>query len=110
PTRATAPHLTPSVLAALRRALVQERDAQRALLRELEETAEALFGQHDADSVQERQIAEQGAARCRETIAETELALRRLDDGTYGQCERCGEEISLARLEAVPHARHCVAC
>lgn len=110
PSRASAPHLTPSVVAALHRALVEARDAQLALVRELDATAEVLFGQHDADSVQERQIAEQGAARSRETIAEIELALRRLDEGTYGQCERCGGEISLARLEVVPHARHCVAC
>lgn len=38
-------------------------------------------------------------------------ALRRIDHGTFGICLSCGEEISDARLEAVPHAalcRHCM--
>ncbi len=37
-------------------------------------------------------------------------ALRKIDDGTYGICEQCEEEISAARLKAVPDARYCVAC
>jgi hypothetical protein len=37
-------------------------------------------------------------------------ALTKLDDGTYGDCETCGCSIPIARLGAVPYARHCVAC
>ena len=37
-------------------------------------------------------------------------ALAKLDDGTYGDCETCGCSIPIARLGAVPYARHCVAC
>ena len=37
-------------------------------------------------------------------------ALRRIKDGTYGICESCGHDISVARLEAVPHARLCISC
>jgi DnaK suppressor protein len=37
-------------------------------------------------------------------------ALRRIADGTYGKCVSCGQDISVARLEAVPHARFCIAC
>jgi DnaK suppressor protein len=37
-------------------------------------------------------------------------ALRRLDDGTYGKCERCGREIPIERLEAIPTASLCVSC
>lgn len=37
-------------------------------------------------------------------------ALARLDAGTYSTCERCGEEIPSARLEAVPDTSLCVAC
>ncbi|HEY2931985.1 MAG TPA: TraR/DksA family transcriptional regulator [Acidobacteriota bacterium] len=39
-----------------------------------------------------------------------EAALRRIDDGTYGKCEDCGEEIPAKRLEAVPWAPRCTAC
>ena len=37
-------------------------------------------------------------------------ALERIDKGDYGNCVGCGEEINPERLEAVPHARLCIAC
>lgn len=37
-------------------------------------------------------------------------ALERIVSGTFGTCEACGRTIPRARLEVVPHARHCVAC
>lgn len=37
-------------------------------------------------------------------------ALARLDAGTYGVCENCGQSIPEGRLEAVPYARYCVPC
>jgi DnaK suppressor protein len=43
-------------------------------------------------------------------IAELDNALQRLDEGTYGQCERCGSAIRAARLEALPHAQLCMRC
>ncbi|HZA20199.1 MAG TPA: TraR/DksA C4-type zinc finger protein [Actinomycetota bacterium] len=42
--------------------------------------------------------------------ADVTKALRRLDDGTYGKCERCGQEIPIERLEAIPTASLCVSC
>ena len=42
-------------------------------------------------------------------LADIEHALTRLDDGTYGRCEACGDVIDDARLEAVPAARFCLA-
>jgi DnaK suppressor protein len=38
------------------------------------------------------------------------IALEKLDDGTYGVCENCGQEIVWERLEAIPTARLCVNC
>jgi len=37
-------------------------------------------------------------------------AIRRIDDGTYGTCERCGRPIDAARLKALPHALLCMDC
>ncbi|HEU5423258.1 MAG TPA: TraR/DksA C4-type zinc finger protein [Nitrolancea sp.] len=37
-------------------------------------------------------------------------ALQKLDDGTYGICERCGKPIAPERLEALPFARYCLDC
>ena len=50
------------------------------------------------------------AAQAREHLAEVERAVARLDDGSYGTCERCGRPIPAGRLEARPTARRCVAC
>lgn len=43
-------------------------------------------------------------------IARIRAALARLDDGSYGRCGSCGEEIDAARLEALPDTESCVAC
>jgi len=37
-------------------------------------------------------------------------ALERLQDGSFGKCERCGEPIAQARLTAIPYARLCIGC
>lgn len=44
------------------------------------------------------------------TLREIERALARCAGGTYGLCEACGEDISPARLKAIPWARNCVTC
>jgi DnaK suppressor protein len=46
----------------------------------------------------------------RERLEQVEHALARLDEGTYGSCERCGNPIPTARLEAFPSVTLCVAC
>ena len=43
-------------------------------------------------------------------VADIDGALQRIDDGTYGECERCGKPIPDARLEALPTARFDAAC
>ncbi len=45
-----------------------------------------------------------------ETLNKIEEALRRLDEGTYGHCFECGEEISERRLRALPFAVRCKDC
>ena len=48
--------------------------------------------------------------RERKLITKIQDALKRMDDGEYGICEECGEEISLARLKARPVTTLCVSC
>jgi RNA polymerase-binding transcription factor DksA len=45
-----------------------------------------------------------------QALEEISLALDRIERGTYGRCEECGGPIPKARLQALPHTRHCVAC
>jgi DnaK suppressor protein len=48
--------------------------------------------------------------RERKLIAKIEEALRRLEDGSYGVCEECGEKIGAARLKARPVTTLCIDC
>jgi DnaK suppressor protein len=45
-----------------------------------------------------------------ETLNKIEAARRRLDEGSYGDCFECGDEISEARLRALPFAVRCKDC
>jgi len=94
-------------------------EAERADLRA--QLAELGFGEEGglkydpnfADTSQvtaERGEAEALAGQLREALAEVEAAIERLEKGTYGRCERCGQQIAPARLEAKPAARRCISC
>ena len=48
--------------------------------------------------------------REREKLKNIDEALLRLEEGEYGICEECEEEIPMGRLKIVPFARHCVKC
>jgi RNA polymerase-binding protein DksA len=68
---------------------------------------------HMADlgtDAQEREKKFHLASKSGRLLYHIDEALRRIKDGTYGKCSTCGEDISTARLEAVPHARMCIEC
>jgi len=46
----------------------------------------------------------------RQTLIEVDQAIERLDEGSYGSCVNCGEEIPRKRLQAVPWTRYCIDC
>lgn len=48
--------------------------------------------------------------RERRLISKIRAALKRIDDGVYGVCEECGEDISIPRLKARPVTRLCINC
>ena len=110
PTRPGATHLTDEQLGALRALLTDELQTQVALLAEHRAEAASLIGANDADSIAERDLLDVAGTRAEEAILEIEAALAKLDDGSYGSCEDCGGVIAPERLEALPHARHCVSC
>ncbi len=43
-------------------------------------------------------------------IKKIDDAMKRIEEGTFGFCERCGEEITLKRLEARPVTTYCIHC
>lgn len=50
------------------------------------------------------------AERDGKLLSHIERALERIEDGSFGTCRGCGNEIGEARLEAVPHATLCITC
>jgi DnaK suppressor protein len=48
--------------------------------------------------------------QAREHLTELDAAQARVDGGTYGICENCGQSVAAARLEARPTARTCISC
>jgi DnaK suppressor protein len=110
-------------LADQRAELVAERasyvEAAESLLQEAEMLAEDMepgdiqfdeeSGEGDTLNVErERDLAL--SAQAREAVVEIDRALAKMDAGTYGVCERCGQPIPKARLKALPYAALCVAC
>ncbi|HKS29652.1 MAG TPA: TraR/DksA family transcriptional regulator [Pyrinomonadaceae bacterium] len=57
-----------------------------------------------------REIAFRLGERESQMVADIDQALLRMDEGTYGQCARCGKPIDERRLEALPTARYDAAC
>ena len=96
--------------------LIAERDHLTTQLQQLGRapgTSDLDFDDGFADSGQvtaERGEVDALAGSLSENLAEIEAALAKLEDGTYGLCEDCGQAIAPARLEAMPSARFCITC
>jgi len=48
--------------------------------------------------------------RERKLLVKIREAIERIDEGTYGICDECGDDISVKRLEARPVTTHCIEC
>ena len=95
----------------LRASLQEERGQLQSQLAEFDDDSDLSYDENFADSAQV--AGQQGANRAlsgqlSENLAEVERALAKMDDGTYGRCERCGKEIAEPRLEAMPATRFCI--
>jgi len=71
------------------------------------------YGNHQADDATDafEQAKELSLLQNSERVLnQVETALARFEQGTYGICERCGEQIDPARLKALPYATLCMSC
>jgi RNA polymerase-binding transcription factor DksA len=78
---------------------------------ELSELAD--YDQHPGDQGTELFFREQDEAiesALKEELGQVQVAMRKLDDGTYGYCQRCEAEIPKERLEVLPAAGYCIRC
>lgn len=62
------------------------------------------------DALQGQAMAQEVARRRETEIKRIEAALKRMDEGDYGYCVRCGEKIAVRRLELDPAAATCIDC
>lgn len=63
-----------------------------------------------ASSERDRELGLLLGDREREKLRNIDEALLRFEEGEYGICEECGDEIPLGRLKVMPFARYCVKC
>lgn len=72
--------------------------------------------EHSSDSAEQAQERENDevldaiGTETHDAIKSIKAALRRIDDESYGECERCGEAIAPSRLEVLPEATLCINC
>ncbi len=107
----------PLDLDAIRALLQQRRDETReriaALAKRPELGTAQGFGKRIGDGTVEAisRLTEIGVGSSLEHgLERTERALAKLDEGTYGICDACGEPIAPARLQAAPDVALCVTC
>jgi DnaK suppressor protein len=101
-------------------------DERKDLSKQVEEISEESFNATQSDMTGEvgldEDFADAGSAtfdrenalsisnNIRDLIGQIDNAVRRIDEGSYGTCERCGNPIDAARLKALPHASLCMDC
>ena len=104
-------------LSPVREQLTGERDELLRQIAEIEarysgeETIEAGAAEGEPETVtvdRERDLSLLENAR--DLLDQVDAALRKVEDGTYGKCARCGKSIEAARVKALPHASLCISC
>ena len=126
--KATAPKSKPKgdrapFFAKQRELLLEERQQYISSAEALKAQADSLALEHEPGDVQfdeeggeggtanvDREIDLYLSAQARATVVEIDRALQKIEDGTYGVCEQCGDVIPDARLQALPYAALCVTC
>ncbi len=110
-------------LAGQRQLLLDERTNYIRSAETLKAQADSLALEHEPGDVQFDEEGGEGgtsnvdreldlvlSAQARAAATEIDRALAKIESGTYGFCEQCGERIPDARLQALPQAALCVAC
>ncbi len=97
----------------LRTELEARRAAMQARLASIKRDVTRGHSGDSAEQAQERENDEVVDAIGNETrlsLHAIQVALDKIAEGTYGECEQCGEDIAIGRLRAIPEATRCVNC
>jgi len=104
--------MTKTELGKFKKILETKRDELERIVRNrdaitIEKSADAL---DEVQHASERELAIRNLDRESNLLRNVRLALRRIDDGSFGICLHCEEEISPKRVAAVPWAPYCIQC
>jgi RNA polymerase-binding transcription factor len=111
-----------TVLRDARERLVARRDEIRAELDRMatemqwlgeDQGDEGGLGNHigdDGSNVSEAERISTISDDLEDVLVQVNAALQRIDQGTYGKCQRCGKQIAPERLEAFPYVMYCIDC
>ncbi|MGP1561198.1 MAG: RNA polymerase-binding protein DksA [Helicobacteraceae bacterium] len=96
--------------------LEDQKEQIRKNIEEASNEMESLSGRGIADEIDQASISADSmidsaiSRQQAEAMRNIERALKKIENGTYGQCEMCSEPISLERLKVKPHAKFCIDC
>ncbi|HET7093310.1 MAG TPA: TraR/DksA C4-type zinc finger protein [Thermomicrobiales bacterium] len=111
-----------TMLAGARDRLLARRDEIRGELAQMatemqwlgqDQGDEGSLGNHigdDGSSVTEAERISTLSDGLEDLLAQVNAALQRIEQGTYGKCQRCGKTIAPERLEAFPYVMYCIDC
>ncbi len=101
----------------IKKILVQMKaDTLKEINKSVKSTADVTTGEPSGDiydqasSERDRELGLLLGDREREKLRNIDEALLRFEEGEYGICEECGDEIPIGRLKVMPFARYCVKC
>jgi DnaK suppressor protein len=109
-------------LAEMKASLEAERDRLHTEIADLEKDSATNLSDQSGENNYRDHMADQGTAtfgkeldmsledNARNLYVQVTKALERCDAGTYGKCVRCGAEINVERLRAMPAAELCISC
>lgn len=104
----------PAQLPNLQEALQLKRDFRREQIAHLDENPSTAIAESHATADETtralREVRTLVTAGARRALADIELALARIQSGSYGRCRACGRDIPLALLKAIPETTLCLPC
>lgn len=80
-----------------------------AIKRDFSEGRSADFSEQATEQENE-EVLVQLKVEAEEELRLVNIALEKIANGGYGECEKCTEEIARARLEVIPYTKYCINC
>ena len=97
----------------VRQTLIRKRDELQQKLAEIQRRLSTETAEGETDTAHEwenAEVREDLAQEASDELDAVRAALARVEDGTYGNCTKCGKPIGAKRLEAMPEALLCIPC